>query len=390
MGMPIDRLSDLPDNLLCCNILSLLPLKDAIRSSVLSTRWRHLWKHIPCLHFSRDFFESANHPDRVRSECLGYLKHTVDDILLRHSAELESFRIYFGHPLSRVNLENIAEWIDCAAVKGVKHLGLIIDFTTMEIHIPPSLFDCHSLADLELGGFTFSEIPTDFGGFLSLKTCSFSNIYNLTDDKLQQLIALCPNLQKLVLEACFQLENLRIRAPDLDSLKLRGCYSIESLTADCPRLVKLEVEDCDSLFKMQLNFCVFLQNVTASGFGSFGGVCTVKFLKTLSFMAYPEISHPPFLTLVGSFPDLEELKLTAIFFEDMTVGKMVVPRQDVAAQKLLAHTKFPNLKKWETGGYVSGKSPLYGDVSNQVSGVGYASESPVQVPRGWVRVPMQP
>ncbi|GLJ41830.1 hypothetical protein SUGI_0866010 [Cryptomeria japonica] len=37
------------------------------------------------------------------------------------------------------------------------------------------------------------------------------------------------------------------------------------------------------------------------------------------------------------------------------------------------------------GRYVSRKSPLYGDVSNQVFGAGYASESPVQVPRGWVQ-----
>ncbi|GLJ20558.1 hypothetical protein SUGI_0374030 [Cryptomeria japonica] len=345
MGMSIDRLSDLPDNLLCCKILSRLPLKDAIRSSILSTRWRHLWKHNPCLHFSRDFFQSLNHPDRVRSQCLGYLKHTVDNILLRHSAKLESFRFYFGHSLSRVNVENIAEWIDCAAAKGVKHVGLVINFTRMEIHIPPPLFDCLSLADLELGGFTFSEIPTDFGGFLSLKTCSFSNIVNLTDDKLQQLIALCPHLQKLVLKSCFQLKKLRIRAPDLDSLNLTACCWIESLTADCPRLVKLEVEDCDRLFKMQLNFCMFLQDLSASGFGSFGGATTVKSLKTLSFMACPEISHPPFLALVGSFPDLEELKLTAIFFEDMTRGNMVVPWQDVATLKLLGHKKFPNLKK---------------------------------------------
>ncbi|GLJ37115.1 hypothetical protein SUGI_0752570 [Cryptomeria japonica] len=56
-------------------------------------------------------------------------------------------------------------------------------------------------------------------------------------------------------------------------------------------------------------------------------------------------------------------------------------------QALGAHVE---IRRWETGGYVSGKSPLYGDVSNQVSGAGYASESPVLVPRGWVRVPMQP
>ncbi|GLJ20555.1 hypothetical protein SUGI_0373960 [Cryptomeria japonica] len=139
MEISIDRLSYMPEHLLCCKILSLLPLKDAIRSSVLSTRWRHLWKHIPCLHFSNDFFESLNYPEKVRSEyleytvdnilrrhreCLEYLKHIVDNILLRHSAKLESFSFYFVQSLRIVNVDKIAEWIDCAAAKGVRHVEL--------------------------------------------------------------------------------------------------------------------------------------------------------------------------------------------------------------------------------------------------------------------------
>ncbi|GLJ20554.1 hypothetical protein SUGI_0373950 [Cryptomeria japonica] len=56
-------------------------------------------------------------------------------------------------------------------------------------------------------------------------------------------------------------------------------------------------------------------------------------------MPCPEISHPPFLTLLGSFPDLEELKLAAIFFEGMTVGKMVVPKARCGSAEVVSSHK---------------------------------------------------
>ncbi|KAF5801687.1 putative F-box domain, leucine-rich repeat domain superfamily, F-box-like domain superfamily [Helianthus annuus] len=46
-----DRLSVLPDDLIL-QILSFVGLKDAIGTSVLSSRWRYLWTSIPHLSFS--------------------------------------------------------------------------------------------------------------------------------------------------------------------------------------------------------------------------------------------------------------------------------------------------------------------------------------------------
>jgi hypothetical protein len=43
-----DRLSDLPDGVLL-HILSFLKTKHVIRTCVLSTRWKYLWKHVPTL-----------------------------------------------------------------------------------------------------------------------------------------------------------------------------------------------------------------------------------------------------------------------------------------------------------------------------------------------------
>ncbi|KAJ0914707.1 putative F-box domain, leucine-rich repeat domain superfamily, F-box-like domain superfamily [Helianthus annuus] len=52
-----DRLSALSDDLIL-KILSFVSLKDAVRTSVLSHRWRHLWTSIPHLSFSSQDFSS--------------------------------------------------------------------------------------------------------------------------------------------------------------------------------------------------------------------------------------------------------------------------------------------------------------------------------------------
>jgi hypothetical protein len=57
-----DRLSDLPDSLIQ-SILSFLESRQAVRSSVLSRRWRHLWRSVPCIDIDLAVFR---HGDRCR------------------------------------------------------------------------------------------------------------------------------------------------------------------------------------------------------------------------------------------------------------------------------------------------------------------------------------
>jgi len=45
-----DRISKLPDDVLVM-ILASLSTEDALKTSVLSTRWKNVWKQVPYLHF---------------------------------------------------------------------------------------------------------------------------------------------------------------------------------------------------------------------------------------------------------------------------------------------------------------------------------------------------
>ena len=61
-----DRLSALPDSLLH-TIMSFLKARQAVQTCVLGTRWRHLWRSVPCLDVDLDEFRAvpkpSNNPD---------------------------------------------------------------------------------------------------------------------------------------------------------------------------------------------------------------------------------------------------------------------------------------------------------------------------------------
>ena len=58
----VDRISDLLNDILC-HIVSFIPTKYCVATSVLSTRWRYLWTFVPVLNFDarlhRGFAQSS-------------------------------------------------------------------------------------------------------------------------------------------------------------------------------------------------------------------------------------------------------------------------------------------------------------------------------------------
>ncbi|KAG0530166.1 hypothetical protein BDA96_05G161900 [Sorghum bicolor] len=72
----VDRISDLPDALLQ-HVLSLLPADQAVQTSVLARRWRHLWKGMPALRLvgPKTRFATAQDFDRFVNRLIAVRGH---------------------------------------------------------------------------------------------------------------------------------------------------------------------------------------------------------------------------------------------------------------------------------------------------------------------------
>ena len=83
----VDRLSDLPDDILC-HILTFLPTKLAFATSVLSKRWISLYNSLNIINFDDEFVE--NHKEFL------HFRHCVDEVVLSPKMQhqpIKTFRL---------------------------------------------------------------------------------------------------------------------------------------------------------------------------------------------------------------------------------------------------------------------------------------------------------
>ncbi|XBH57553.1 hypothetical protein VPH35_079134 [Triticum aestivum] len=92
-----DRLSDLPDCLLH-DILSLLGCRQAVRTSALSRRWRHLWRSMTCLNIDQREFQRSGVPPPLDVCQWDSFEDMADSLLSTSittpSAPLDAFRLH--------------------------------------------------------------------------------------------------------------------------------------------------------------------------------------------------------------------------------------------------------------------------------------------------------
>ncbi|KAL7087272.1 hypothetical protein ACP275_13G057600 [Erythranthe tilingii] len=126
-ALPIDRLSYLPDSILC-HILSFLPAtSNSVATSILSRRWRYLWSYVPNLFFN---YENSDTINRV--------------LLLRKLHNISTFSLFDG---TKRNYHQIETWITFAGERNVQNIDI---YLTVHLDSPRCLFTCKTLIDLTL------------------------------------------------------------------------------------------------------------------------------------------------------------------------------------------------------------------------------------------------
>ncbi|OMP02165.1 hypothetical protein COLO4_11298 [Corchorus olitorius] len=222
IGGRLDKISNLPDKVLC-HIISFLPMKEAVRTCILSTRWRYLFASMTRLHLDDDQFRPRHHqtpPPSVNS-----FMNFVDRLFFFSSkASLECFGLNFSKR-SGIDSSRIYGWICAALWRGVKELDLLfLRFEDHQLMLPSILFtNCKSLVTLKLAmNYSFMNVPSG-ACFPNLKNLCVTNIKFTDDDTVQRLISSCLVLEDLVIDECRfeKISVLNICTPSVKRLELK-------------------------------------------------------------------------------------------------------------------------------------------------------------------------
>ncbi|XP_020576175.1 F-box/FBD/LRR-repeat protein At1g13570-like isoform X2 [Phalaenopsis equestris] len=213
-----DRISTLPSNIIEL-ILMCLPIAEAVRTSILSSRWLYQWCTIPNLIFDKHSVPSgANYR----------LESIVDQVLLLHIGPIHKF-VFDVNSYGGIK----DRWLIFLSRKKLKELALKC---YRGDKIPTALYSCHAIESLDLYACGF-KLPCSFNGFSCLTSLLLKRF--LTRGGVFKPFPTYSCLKKVLLssfnfedqELVMTLGSLLQNTPVLRELQLEA-YSVESTTPE--------------------------------------------------------------------------------------------------------------------------------------------------------------
>ncbi|XP_074305278.1 F-box protein At4g22280-like [Silene latifolia] len=191
-----DKISSLPDELLG-HILSFLPTKGAVSTSILSTRWRYLFTLTSCLSFDdAPCFHYVEENERI--EATQRFKDFVNKTLELHQIS----------PIKKFSLlcrdednSDLNRWLSIALRKDVQELHYE---PPDSVHcVPDGFFSCETLLKLKMIGHGYNKFEIPLSAWLpKLKILHLDRIMFTDFDSMERLFSSCELLEELTLKAC--------------------------------------------------------------------------------------------------------------------------------------------------------------------------------------------
>ena len=185
-----DTMNILPSNIIQ-TMLTLLPMRDAFRTSILSRNWRHHCANIPKLQFDDELFEGSAY-NKLPIKCK--LTHVIYPILLLHRGPILDFSLCFSELSSCYQIDQIILYLLKSST--VKKFMLCIGVGDNH-KLPPSFFMMQQLTCLTLQNCAFQP-PSTFCGFSRLTSLYFHNV-SIVCKVLLRFIVNCPLLKSFTL-----------------------------------------------------------------------------------------------------------------------------------------------------------------------------------------------
>ncbi|PPR96051.1 hypothetical protein GOBAR_AA24613 [Gossypium barbadense] len=188
-----DRLSELPDNVIL-HIMSSLPMKEAVRTCLLSTRWKDLFTSISNIELDGVLRKRRALRNRFMEFVDGFLSLRKDI-----SVDFLCYGPGIDHP-------KINEWILYAVRHGVRELELIFQSGTFETRHFTDLefwvFTCKTLLTLRLFNLPslVLTIPTHCC-LPNLKGLHLTFLKFSDDESIRRLHSSCNSLEELLVQS---------------------------------------------------------------------------------------------------------------------------------------------------------------------------------------------
>ncbi|KAI9083181.1 hypothetical protein K1719_034914 [Acacia pycnantha] len=232
----LDFISNLPNEILL-TILSLLPVDEAVRTSILSKKWSSMWKNTP--HLDLDVMHMIKPLSKLRIP-------VSDDLLLDYIRNIlakdEGIQRYYDIILFSISNEHQGGLKSCKFTHfPMKIIQILLAyFFVRQKTVEELCLECKplidkiqrfvgsdtynrifsSLSSLEIVNY-YLESSIPFGSCMKLKTLKLKLVH-VEDETLLEILGSCYKLESLSLVRCSRLRNLKIFHMKIKFLELRA------------------------------------------------------------------------------------------------------------------------------------------------------------------------